>query len=125
MKPIFPFPLLLPEEDVKTLDFMKKIWKTFRSRKFDLEIKFFSLALPKFAKKNEGGGNFVTYISHIITRFLKIMVKKSCTHPLRTPSTRFNIKKDPTTMRGIKKTQLATLPTASFVWKRGKKCQWR
>ena len=39
------------------------------------------------------------------------------THPLRTPSTRFNIKKDPTTISGMKKTQLNTLPRASLVWK--------
>ena len=49
------------------------------------------------------------------TRGLK--EKVVCTHPLRTPRTRFNIKKDPTTMRGIKKTPLKTIPTASLVCK--------
>ena len=39
------------------------------------------------------------------------------TYPLRTPSTRLSIKNDPTTMRGIKKTQLKALPMASLVWK--------
>ena len=37
------------------------------------------------------------------------------TYPLRTPRTRFNIKKEPTTISGIKKTQLNTVPRASFV----------
>ena len=42
----------------------------------------------------------------------------SQTYPLRTPSTRLSIKKDPTTIRGIKKTQLKALPMASLVWKK-------
>ena len=37
------------------------------------------------------------------------------TYPLRTPRTRFNIKKDPITISGIKKTQLKTVPRASLV----------
>ena len=45
------------------------------------------------------------------------------THPLRTPSTRFNIKKDPTTISGMKKTQLNTLPRASLVWKNRERCE--
>ena len=41
--------------------------------------------------------------------------KSHFTYPLRTPRTRFNIKKDPTTISGIKKTQLKTTPRASLV----------
>ena len=38
-------------------------------------------------------------------------------YPLSTPRTRFNIKKDPITISGIKKTQLKTVPRASLVQK--------
>lgn len=37
------------------------------------------------------------------------------TYPLRTPRTRFNMKKDPSTIRGTKYTQLNDDPNASFV----------
>ncbi len=37
------------------------------------------------------------------------------TYPLRTPSTKLSIKKDPRMMRGIKYIQLKLLPSASFV----------
>ena len=43
--------------------------------------------------------------------------KTNKTHPLSTPKTKFSMKKDPTTMRGIKKAQLKTLPRASLVCK--------
>ena len=36
------------------------------------------------------------------------------THSLRTPSTRFSIKKDPITINGTKNIQLNVFPTASF-----------
>ncbi len=39
------------------------------------------------------------------------------TYPLRTPSTKLSIKKDPRMMRGIKYIQLKLLPSASFVCK--------
>ena len=38
-------------------------------------------------------------------------------YPLRTPSTKLSIKKDPRMMRGIKYIQLKLLPSASLVWK--------
>ena len=37
------------------------------------------------------------------------------TYPLSTPRTRLSIKKLPTTIRGMKKTQLKALPIASLV----------
>ena len=43
------------------------------------------------------------------------IAKINSTYPLSTPRTRFNIKKEPTTISGIKKTQLNTVPRASFV----------
>ena len=43
--------------------------------------------------------------------------EKKWTYPLRTPRTKLSIKNDPTTMSGMKKTQLNTLPRASLVWK--------
>ena len=38
-------------------------------------------------------------------------------YPLRTPRTKLSMKNEPTTMRGMKKAQLYTLPIASFIWK--------
>ena len=38
------------------------------------------------------------------------------TYPLRTPRTKLSMKNDPTTISGMKKTQLNTLPRASLVW---------
>ena len=63
------------------------------------------------------------YLKLVFDHYFKIeMVKVTCmilvlinTYPLRTPRTRFNIKKEPTTISGIKKTQLNTVPRASFV----------
>ena len=40
------------------------------------------------------------------------------TYPERTPRTKLSMKKDPTTISGMKKTQLNTLPRASLVWKK-------
>ena len=39
-------------------------------------------------------------------------------YPLRTPRTRLSMKKDPTTMSGMKKAQLNMFPMASLVWKK-------
>ena len=63
------------------------------------------------------------HLKLVFDHYFKIkMVKVTCmilvlinTYPLRTPRTRFNIKKEPTTISGIKKTQLNTVPRASFV----------
>ena len=47
-----------------------------------------------------------------IDNVIKISILK---YPLRTPRTRLSMKKDPMTMRGMKKTQLNAFPRASFV----------
>ena len=61
--------------------------------------------------------NLSFYGSSKLHLFATTVFQSWGTHPLRTPSTRFNIKKDPTTISGMKKTQLNTLPRASLVWK--------
>ena len=48
---------------------------------------------------------------------------KGLAYPLRTPRTRLSMKKLPTTIKGMKKTQLKALPIASFVWKLTKERQ--
>ena len=45
----------------------------------------------------------------------KKVTMKLSTHPLRTPRTRLSMKKDPTTMSGMKNAQLNMFPMASFV----------
>ena len=52
---------------------------------------------------------------HLNTDKSFYIAKINSTYPLSTPRTRFNIKKEPTTISGIKKTQLNTVPRASFV----------
>ena len=54
-------------------------------------------------------------LAHLNTDKSFYIAKINSTYPLSTPRTRFNIKKEPTTISGIKKTQLNTVPRASFV----------